>query len=90
MSKPRVKGVVRNGQVVLDEPVDLPDGTVVEITADTHADADKRAMLAVLNRLDLIDDPDWRAKVEADRIAYTEKLTSELAGMWAHRQQGAA
>lgn len=27
-----VQGVVRNGQVVLDPPLDLPDGTVVTVT----------------------------------------------------------
>jgi len=31
------KAVVRAGQVVLDEPLDLPDGTVVSIDIDPYA-----------------------------------------------------
>jgi hypothetical protein len=82
-----VRGVVRGGQVVLDAPLDLPDGTVVAISelASSPPEADKLKMLTLLNRLDLLDYPDWRQKVEPDRAAYFEKLVLEMAGMWADR-----
>ena len=38
-----VQGVVRNGQVVLDPPLDLPDGTVVTVTK-YDPDEDPRAV----------------------------------------------
>jgi len=91
-----VKGVVKNGQVVLETPLNLPDGTIVTLTPHdaTQAggltdspDAAKRKLLELINRLDLIDDPDWRAKAEPDRVAFTEKLILEMAGMWANRPE---
>jgi hypothetical protein len=38
-----VQGVVRNGQVVLEAPLALPDGTVVTVT-DYHPDDDPRSI----------------------------------------------
>jgi hypothetical protein len=42
--------IVRNGRLVLDEPVDLPDGTLLELVAVDHSrdplDAEERAELA--------------------------------------------
>ena len=83
------RGIVKDGQVVLDEPLDLPDGTVVEVTARGDDEAAKRALLGALNRLDLLNDPDWRAKCEQDRIAVTEALIRETAGRWANRPETA-
>jgi hypothetical protein len=41
---------VRNGRLVLDEPVDLPDGTLLELVSVDHGrdpvDAENRAELA--------------------------------------------
>ena len=30
------KGIIRNGQVIVDEPIDLPDGSEVTITAHAN------------------------------------------------------
>jgi len=42
--------IVRNGRLVLDEPVDLPDGTLLELALADHGidplDAEERAELA--------------------------------------------
>ena len=86
-----VRGVVRGGQVVLEVPLDLPDGTVVTVSelANSPAEADKLKMLTLLNRLDLLDDPAWRQKVEPDRAAYFEKLVLEAAEMRAQREAAA-
>ena len=42
-----LKAEVRNGRLVLDEPTDLPDGTVVELELDPFArlSEDERARL---------------------------------------------
>jgi hypothetical protein len=74
-----VRGVVRGGQIVLEMPLDLPDGTVVTVSelVRSPSEADKTKMLTLLSRLDLLDDPDWRKKVEPDRVAHLEKLTLE-------------
>jgi hypothetical protein len=41
--------IVRNGRLVLDEPVDLPDGTLLELVSVDHGsdplDAEERAEL---------------------------------------------
>lgn len=86
-----VRGVVRGGQIVLEMPLDLPDGTVVSVNtmARSPSEADKMKMLTLLNRLDLLDDPDWRKKVEPDRIAHFEKLTLEAVEMRAKREAAA-
>jgi Flp pilus assembly CpaE family ATPase len=71
-----VQGVVRGGQVVLDIPLDLPDGTSVVVTDHEPEDAEiigppgrlppeviKRLLLGAAKRLDLLDDPEWEAKL---------------------------
>ena len=93
MNRVCVYGVVKNGQVVLEVP--LADGTVVAVTAaEPHIpavwpEAEKRKLLAAINRMDLIDDPDWQVKCEADRIATTEKLILETVAMRAARAASA-
>jgi hypothetical protein len=89
MTRFSVQGVVRNGQVVLEVPLNLPDGTVVTVTNYSLAASEeyKRNLLTVINRLDLMDDPDWQAKAEPERVARTEKLILEMAGMWAGRPE---
>src|SRR5688572_25330676 len=93
------KGVVRNGQIVLETPLDLPDGTEVTVTAGAPggnapakpnrlppSEEYKRNLLMALNRLDLMDDPDWQVKAEPDRIAYTQKLILDAVEMRANRE----
>ncbi len=47
----RLEAVVRNGRIVLDEPTELPEGTIVELTAvptgnqDDELDDGQRAAL---------------------------------------------
>jgi hypothetical protein len=33
-----LKGIVRNGRVVIDEPVNLPEGTVLDLVLDDEGD----------------------------------------------------
>jgi hypothetical protein len=76
MSRFCVYGVVKNGQVVLDVPLPLADGTEVVVTDTVPDDVDsigpdgppppevaKRMILGLVKRLDLLDDPNWKAKL---------------------------
>lgn len=45
MDRTWVQGVVRNGQVVLDAPLDLPDGTAVAVTDEAAPRADPKVVL---------------------------------------------
>ena len=88
-----VRGVVRGGQVVLEVPLDLPDGTVVRVTGGEPyplrcSDAEKRRLLTLYNRLDLLDDPDWWEKSEADRLAQIHELIRAAAELRAKRSAG--
>lgn len=87
-----VRGVVRGGQIVLDVPLDLPDGTVLAVSelVRSPSEADKLKMLRLLNRLDLLDDPSWWQKVEPARAAYFEKLVLEAVEMRAAREAAAS
>jgi hypothetical protein len=95
-----VHGIVRGGQVILDIPLDLPDGTVVTVTdrdpddvvtvgptSPPSPEVVKRMILNLLKRPDLMDDPDWRAKIGAGRAAVPEELIERISGMWAHRPE---
>jgi len=72
-----LQGVVKNGQVVLEQPLDLPDGTVVTVM-DYDPDDDprpaapmephdpvkaRRALFEWIGRPELADDPDWKNKL---------------------------
>lgn len=73
-----VQGVVKNGQVVLGTPLDLPDGTVVTVMnydpdddprptepAEPHDPAKAQAaIVASFGRPDLTGDPDWINKLQ--------------------------
>ena len=91
MSRVCVYGVVKNGQVVLEVPLPLADGTRIAVsTAELQvpidwSEADKGKFLTTINRMDLINDPDWLVKCEADRVATAEKLVLEAAAMRAAR-----
>ena len=97
-----VEGVVKGGQVVLEVPLNLPDGAVVVVVDHVPNDADivgpkgppppdvvKKMLLRLIGRLDLLNDSDWQSKIEADRVATTEKLILQMAGMWADRPETA-
>jgi hypothetical protein len=60
-----LKGVIRNGRVEVEEPIDLPDGTGVVLTPEAAGDdggpvpADEIArVLAAMQRLRPLDIPD--------------------------------
>jgi hypothetical protein len=84
-----VRGVVRGGQVVLEVPLDLPDGTVVSVTgrepnARLCSGTEKRRLLTLYDRLDLLDDPDWWEKSEADRLAQIQELIRDATELRAN------
>jgi hypothetical protein len=88
MEKLCVRGVVHDGQIVLEAPLSLPDGTAVTVTEGAPkpvvlgcSDAEKRRLLTVYNRLDLIDDPDWEEKVKTERIAAAEQLARDAEAL---------
>jgi hypothetical protein len=74
----RLKGVIRNGRVEVDEPIDLPDGTRV-VVASLPTDCDDGPMspeeiarvLAAMHRLEPLDIPE---EVAADLDAWERKL----------------
>lgn len=81
-----VQGVIRNGQVVLGVPLDLPNGITVTVTDGACSEEEwKLKQLTVLKRLDLLDDPDWEEKIKADRRAALEETLRELDRMEAER-----
>jgi hypothetical protein len=73
------KGIIRNGQVIVDEPINLPDGSEVTITGRAHGhfvgeeDNDRpptpeeiTAALAAMEKIEPLDISDEeRAKAEA-------------------------
>jgi hypothetical protein len=97
------KGVVKNGQIVLETPLDLPDGTEVSVleygeadfpseTKPLSAEARKELILAVARRPDLADDPEWEAKLWGATLPPTHppvatEIMGQITGMWAHREE---
>lgn len=60
-----MKGVIRNGRVEVDEPIDLPDGTGVVLTPEAAGDdggpvppEEIARVLAAMQRLQPLDIPD--------------------------------
>jgi hypothetical protein len=83
MSTVIVKGVVRNGRVELQQPLDLPDGAEVEVHAvgtDLPVTLEERA---TLTRIDEFEPVEWtdeeRAVWEAERQARKERAKAEAA-----------
>ena len=74
----RLKGVIRNGRVEVDEPVSLPEGTAVTVTSET-TDPENAPMppeeiarvLAAMRRLQPLEIPD---DITADLDAWERKL----------------
>ena len=70
----KLKAVVRNGRVAVDEPVDYPEGTVLDLEIsepEDELDAEELARLdAALERL--------RADIAAGRTISAEDLIREL------------
>jgi hypothetical protein len=62
-----IRGVIRNGQVVLDSPLDLPDGTLVSIT---EYDPDEVATVGP--------DPNDPEAMEAARVAALQHYLNML------------
>jgi hypothetical protein len=71
---PALKAQVRNGRLVMDEPTDLPEGSVVslEITRDwDELDEDERAALHAA-----LDDAD--AEADAGRVVSENEMRATL------------
>jgi hypothetical protein len=74
-----LKGIIRNGQVIVTEPTDLPDGTEVEILPVGLSSVDEEGLmtpeeiartLAAMDRIEPFEMTDAeRAAIEADRKA---------------------
>ncbi len=78
MSSLLLKGVIRNGRVEVDEPIDLPEGTEVVVTSRTTGPDDDPVppeeitrVLAAMRRLQPLEIPD---DVGADLDAWERKL----------------
>jgi hypothetical protein len=44
-----IKGTVRDGRIVVDEPTDLPEGTVLHLVLDDGADAMQQQEIDAIN-----------------------------------------
>jgi hypothetical protein len=72
-----LKGVIRNGRVEFNEPINLPDGTGVVVASDESNEdelmsaAEIASTLAAMQRLQPFDIP---GEVEADLTAWENKL----------------
>ena len=83
-----IKAVVRGGRLEVDEPLDLPDGTVLQIpvpegtepTADGPMSADEiREVLAAMDRMEPLQMTDAElAAWEADRQARKELTKAQF------------
>lgn len=69
-----LKARVQNGRLLLDEPTDLPDGTVVELVADDEGDDLTEEERQVLH--DALS-ASW-ASAEAGRLAPASSIVDEL------------
>ena len=77
-----LKGIIRNGQVIVTEPTDLPDGTEVEILPVGRSSVDEEGpmtpdeiarTLAAMDKIEPLEMSDAeRATIEADRQARKE------------------
>lgn len=80
-----VRGTVKDGKVVLNVALPLPDGATVYVATEPPDQISriglpgpmpeheiKKLMLALARRPDLADDPDWQQKLRGDR----ERLAS--------------
>ena len=69
-----LRAKVQNGRLVLDEPTDLPDGTVLELVVDDHgdtlSDAERTLLDDTLSRA-------W-ASVQAGHVVPVEEVLAEL------------
>ena len=79
-----LKGTIQNGQVVLPQPADLPDGT--EVTVWTHGvckglgipddewPTDPEGIARLLARMDRVEPFDMTPEEEADVAAWRQKV----------------
>lgn len=83
-----LRGKIKDGQVVLDQPADLPDDTVVIVTAASAVAEDDGPMppeeiaraLAALDTIEPFDLSDAeRAAIDADRQARREREKAQFA-----------
>lgn len=69
-----VRATVRNGRLTVDQPTDLPEGTVLDLVIDDEGDqlddAEREALHAAISRS--LDD------VEAGRTAPAEEIIAKL------------
>ncbi|MCE9565435.1 MAG: hypothetical protein K8U57_25715 [Planctomycetes bacterium] len=73
-----IKATIRNGRIEPDEPLNLPDGTEVQITVPENDDepmsqAEIDRILAAMDRIIPFEtSPEEEARLEADRLARKE------------------
>lgn len=73
-----IKGIIQNGQVILQQPTDWPDGTEVTVTPAAEDDGpmtpeEIARTLAAMDKIEPFDMTDEeRAAIEADRQARKE------------------
>jgi len=92
-----IKAVVRNGRIEVEEPLDLPDGTILQIPVPGEAETDDEMspeeiqhVLAAMDRMEPLQMTDAELTAwEADRTARKERekahfldRADKLRGMW--------
>jgi len=69
-----VRATVRNGRLVVDQPTDLPEGTVLDLVVDDEGDqlddAEREALNAAISRS--------LAQADAGRTASAEEILQRL------------
>lgn len=77
----KLKAVVRNGRLTLDEPTDLPEGKVIELVSadDPYAYLDEEDEMDEEERAELDEalDKSW-AQAQAGQTRPAEELLAEL------------
>lgn len=89
-----IKGTVRNGQVVLDEPADLPDGARVEVVPAASPEYGMReedypttpeGIAALVKRMDAIEPMAFTPEEEADLAEWRKKQKEYELANWEKR-----
>jgi hypothetical protein len=93
-----IKGTVRNGQVVLDDPAGLPDGTRVEVVPaeagrpsvglrEEDWPTTPEGITALLKRMEEIESLEMNAEEEADLADWRKKRKEHELANWEQRSR---
>ncbi len=93
-----LKGTVKNGQIVLDEPADLPEGTRVEVVPaeagrptlgmrEEDWPTTPEGIAALLKRMDEVEPLEMTPEEEADLADWRKKRKEHELANWEQRSR---